>query len=83
MRFSLSSAVPALLLSSICHFALGLELRAAVPRKLSDLLFEREICYEDDTLLSFEYWIVDSAPYCKSLLGIVDFTSTISQTSRT
>ncbi|KAL8924930.1 MAG: hypothetical protein Q9208_003813 [Pyrenodesmia sp. 3 TL-2023] len=44
---------------------------------------KREICYDDDTLLSFKTYILDSAPYCSSLLGIEDFTSTVSQTSRT
>lgn len=44
---------------------------------------KREVCYDDDTLLSFKTYILDSAPYCSSLLGIEDFTSTVSQTSRT
>ncbi len=44
---------------------------------------KREICYDDDTLLSFKQYILDSAPYCSSLLSIEDFTSTVLQTSRT
>ncbi|KAI4187503.1 MAG: hypothetical protein L6R41_002785 [Letrouitia leprolyta] len=59
------------------------------PKRIEEI-FEREqdiekrrICYEDDTLQSFRYWIIDSAPYCSSLLGIVDFTTTASQTTRT
>ena len=34
----------------------------------------REICYYDDTLLSFEFWINDALPYCSSLLSISDST---------
>lgn len=44
----------------------------------------REICLYDDTLLPFRYWIVDSEPYCSSLLGIHDVTQSLPlATSRT
>ena len=47
-------------------------------------LQERAICYEDDTLLSFRYWRIDSEPYCSKLLDIEDITSTLPPaTSRT
>ncbi|KAL9010057.1 MAG: hypothetical protein Q9173_004967 [Seirophora scorigena] len=47
-------------------------------------LQQRRVCYDDDTLLSFRYWILDSEPYCSSLLGIEDITSTLPPaTSRT
>ncbi|KAI4288088.1 MAG: hypothetical protein L6R35_002646 [Caloplaca aegaea] len=32
---------------------------------------------------SFKYWILDAEPYCSSLLGIQDFTTTVPQISRT
>ncbi|KAL9040409.1 MAG: hypothetical protein Q9180_001924 [Flavoplaca navasiana] len=40
-------------------------------------LQERAVCYDDDTLLSFKYWLVDAEPYCSSLLGIRDIISTL------
>ncbi|KAL8922571.1 MAG: hypothetical protein Q9208_005074 [Pyrenodesmia sp. 3 TL-2023] len=47
-------------------------------------LHQREVCYNDDTLESFRYWRQDSEPYCSSLLGIQDITSTLPPaTSRT
>ncbi|KAI4187758.1 MAG: hypothetical protein L6R41_002604 [Letrouitia leprolyta] len=53
-------------------------------KKTDVLLQEREICYDDDTLLSFRYWIIDSGPYCSSLLKLEDVTSTLPPaTSRT
>ena len=53
-------------------------------RKADVFLQEREPCYDDDTFSSFREWIVDSEPYCSSLLGIVDDTSTLPPaTSRT
>ena len=39
-----------------------------------------EICYDTDTLRSFEYWIADSEPYCSSLLGISDVTTFVGST---
>lgn len=45
-------------------------------RKANVMLQEREICYNDDTLQSFRYWIIDSEPYCSSLLKLEDVTST-------
>ncbi|KAL9595557.1 MAG: hypothetical protein Q9179_004927 [Wetmoreana sp. 5 TL-2023] len=54
------------------------------PEEADVFLQERGVCYEDDTLLSFEYWRLDSEPYCSSLLGIEDVTSTLlPATSRT
>ena len=48
------------------------------------LLQERAVCYIDDILSSFQYWRRDSEPYCSSLLGIEDVTSTLPPaTSRT
>ncbi|KAL8777886.1 MAG: hypothetical protein Q9203_002307 [Teloschistes exilis] len=53
------------------------------PREADTLLKERGTCFYDDTLLSFQYWRLDSEPYCSSLLGVQDFTSTLpSATSR-
>ena len=40
----------------------------------------REVCYETDTLLSFQLWIDDSTPYCSSLLSISDITSFVGPT---
>ena len=40
----------------------------------------RELCYETDTLLSFQLWIDDSTPFCSSLLSISDFTSFVGPT---
>ena len=40
----------------------------------------REVCYETDTLLSFQLWIDDSKPFCSSLLSISDFTSFVGPT---
>lgn len=78
----------ALVLSSLCSAMFGRQ-HQSKPKRIEEI-FEREqdiekrrICYEDDTLQSFRYWIIDSAPYCSSLLGIVDFTTTASQTTRT
>lgn len=52
-------------------------------READTLLKERGTCFYDDTLLSFQYWRLDSEPYCSSLLGVQDFTSTLpSATSR-
>ncbi|KAL8696849.1 MAG: hypothetical protein Q9201_007445, partial [Fulgogasparrea decipioides] len=84
----LSLSLRALVLSLLCPSVFS---RTNQPRaKRLEEIVEREqdidkrgVCYDDDTYESFKYWIVDSAPYCSSLLGIVDFTSTVSQTSRT
>ncbi|KAL8771284.1 MAG: hypothetical protein Q9209_003189 [Squamulea sp. 1 TL-2023] len=47
-------------------------------------LQDRAVCYDDNTLSSFKYWIVDSEPYCSSLLNIKDITNTLPPaTSRT
>ncbi|KAL9601888.1 MAG: hypothetical protein Q9219_002241 [cf. Caloplaca sp. 3 TL-2023] len=47
-------------------------------------LQDRAVCYDDDISLSFRKWILDSEPYCSSLLGIEDVTSTLPPgTSRT
>ena len=35
----------------------------------------RQACYDDDTLLSFQYWSDDSVPYCSSLLSLQDRTT--------
>ncbi|KAL8933638.1 MAG: hypothetical protein Q9211_005668 [Gyalolechia sp. 1 TL-2023] len=43
--------------------------------KADAMLRERGVCYDDDTLLSLRYWIVDSEPYCSSLLKVEDVTS--------
>lgn len=52
--------------------------------EVDTVLQERGVCFQDDTLLSFEYWRLDSEPYCSSLLGIEDITSTLPPaTSRT
>ena len=40
----------------------------------------REVCYETDTLLSFQLWIDDSTPFCSSLLSISDFTTFVGPT---
>ena len=40
----------------------------------------REVCYETDTLLSFQLWIDDSTLFCSSLLSISDFTSFVEPT---
>lgn len=40
----------------------------------------REVCYETDTLLSFQLWIDDSTPFCSSLLSISDFTTFLGPT---
>lgn len=79
----LSFAVQAFVLSLLCPAVLSRE-RQSRPRRLEDLIQnKRGICYDDDTLESFKYWIVDSVPYCSSLLNIVDFTQTVSGISRT
>lgn len=53
-------------------------------KNINLLLQHRAVCLYDDTLLSFQYWIVDSEPYCSSLLGIHDVTKTLPPaTSRT
>ncbi|KAL8772371.1 MAG: hypothetical protein Q9194_004623 [Teloschistes cf. exilis] len=79
----LSFAIQALVLSLLCPAVLSRE-RQSRPRRLEDLIQnKRGICYDDDTLESFKYWIVDSAPYCSSLLSIVDFTQTVSGVLRT
>ncbi|KAL9639183.1 MAG: hypothetical protein Q9204_001219 [Flavoplaca sp. TL-2023a] len=54
-----------------------------VEREQEQSVDKRGICYDDDTYESFKYWIVDSAPYCSSLLGLSDFTRTVSRISRT
>ncbi|KAI4196139.1 MAG: hypothetical protein LQ346_003299 [Caloplaca aetnensis] len=52
--------------------------------KKANSVHARDICYDDDTFLSFRYWRQDSEPYCSSLLGIQDITSTLPPaTSRT
>ncbi|KAL8998366.1 MAG: hypothetical protein Q9169_002579 [Polycauliona sp. 2 TL-2023] len=84
----LSLSVQALVLSSLWSTVFGREhqLRA---KRLEDVIEQeqsvdkRGICYDDDTYESFKYWIVDSAPYCSSLLGLVDNTRTVSRVSRT
>ncbi|KAI4109781.1 MAG: hypothetical protein LQ339_001565, partial [Xanthoria mediterranea] len=88
MLFFLSLCVRALVLLSLCFTVLGLEHQLQAKRL--DHIVERQqsaakrgICYDDDTLQSFKYWIVDSEPYCSSLLGLADFTRTVSRISRT
>ncbi|CAL8578865.1 hypothetical protein XPA_004636 [Xanthoria parietina] len=88
MLFVLSLGVRALVLLSLCFTVLGLEHQLQARRL--DHVIERQqspakrgICYADDTLESFKYWIVDSEPYCSSLLAIADFTRTVSRISRT
>ena len=34
-------------------------------------------CVEDDVLLSLQEWIADADPFCRTLLGIEDITSTV------
>ena len=77
-----SLATPTIVFLALCNSVVG---RPGVsrPRNLLNVLEPRKICYEDDTLLSFQYWIIDSEPYCSSLLGIVDTTETSTATSRT
>lgn len=76
------------MLLSLCFTVLGLEHQLQAKRL--DHIVERQqsaakrgICYDDDTLQSFKYWIVDSEPYCSSLLDLADFTRTVSRISRT
>lgn len=76
------------MLLSLCTAALCRPNEARVKRleesvERAQEVDKRGICYDDDTLESFQEYIVDSAPYCSSLLSIKDFTSTISRTSRT
>ena len=78
----------ALVLSLLCTAIFGRQQESRAKR-LEEII-EREqdvekrgICYNDDTLESFKEFIVDAAPYCSSLLSIVDFTSTVSATTRT
>ena len=40
----------------------------------------REVCYEDDIFLSFEYWLDDSVRYCSSILSISDLTTFVAST---
>ncbi|KAL8757152.1 MAG: hypothetical protein Q9199_002418 [Rusavskia elegans] len=88
MPFFLSLSVRVLVLLSLCFTVFGKE-RQLRAKRLEDVV-EREqsvdkrgICYDDDTYESFKYWIVDSAPYCSSLLGLSDITRTVSRVSRT
>ncbi|KAL8868602.1 MAG: hypothetical protein Q9174_004881 [Haloplaca sp. 1 TL-2023] len=77
-----------LLLSILCPSVLSRESRPRA-KQLEDAFSnkdeneKRDICYDDDTLQSFKYWIIDSEPYCSSLLGIVDCTETLPLTTRT
>ena len=43
-------------------------------RRLERAVEERQACYDDDILLSFQYWSNDSVPYCSSLLSLHDHT---------
>lgn len=88
MPFFLSLSVRVLVLSALCFTVFGRE-RQLRAKRLEDVI-EREqsvdkrgICYDDDTYESFKYWIVDSEPYCSSLLGLSDITRTVSRVSRT
>lgn len=79
-------SVEALVLLSLCSavFSLPNQPRARrIELKGAQDVDKRDICYDDDTFLSFKTYILDSAPYCSSLLGIEDFTSTVLSTSRT
>lgn len=83
-----SFAVRAFVLSLLCSVVLSREKQSRA-RRLEDIIQKgqsvdkRDICIEDDTLISFQHWIVDSAGYCSSLLSIVDFTQTLPRISRT
>lgn len=88
MPFFSSLGAQALVLSLLCLAVLSQQLEPRA-KQLEEIIEseqdidKRGVCYDDDTYESFKYWIVDSEPYCKSLLGIVDVTSTVLQTSRT
>lgn len=72
-----------ILLSSLLCAVLALP-GLSPPRDLISFLRGRDVCFQDDTLDSFEYWLEDAAPYCSSLLGISDYTVTLQPaTSRT
>lgn len=90
MHSFLSVVVQALVLSSLCFTVFGRErqlgakrIGGLVERGQEQSVDKRGICYDDDTYQSFKYWIIDSAPYCSSLLGLSDFTRTVSRISRT
>ncbi|KAL9011640.1 MAG: hypothetical protein Q9173_003539, partial [Seirophora scorigena] len=84
---SLLFSVRALVVSFLCTTVFSwpnqprVEGRDLVQRE--DGIKKRRLCFDDDTLLSFKYWILDSEPYCSSLLGIEDVTATVPQISRT
>ncbi|KAL8650633.1 MAG: hypothetical protein Q9210_003719, partial [Variospora velana] len=87
MPTSLSFSLNALVFSFLCGtvFSLpnqhGVEVRDLFQR--GGDIEKRRLCFDDDTLLSFKYWILDAEPYCSLLLGIQDFTTTVPQISRT
>lgn len=88
MSTFLSFTVRTLVLLSVCSAVFGVPNRPRVKRldeivERAEDVEKRGICYDDDTLESFKEFIIDSAPYCSSLLGIEDFTSTVPQISRT
>ncbi|KAL8693836.1 MAG: hypothetical protein Q9218_001392 [Villophora microphyllina] len=84
----LSFSVQALVLSLLCPAVLSRENQPRAKR-LEEIIErgqdvdKRGVCYGDDTYESFKYWIADSAGFCSTLLGIVDFTRTVPQISRT
>ncbi|KAL8988024.1 MAG: hypothetical protein Q9177_002844, partial [Variospora cf. flavescens] len=87
MSTSLSFSLNALVLSFLCGTVFSLPNQHAVA--VRDIfqrggdIEKRRLCFDDDTLQSFKYWILDAEPYCSSLLGIQDFTTTVPQISRT
>lgn len=79
---SLLFTVRALVVSFLCTTVFSRPNQPGVEGR--DLVIEkRRLCFNDDTLESFKYWILDSEPYCSSLLGIEVFTATVPQISRT
>ncbi|KAL8967773.1 MAG: hypothetical protein Q9197_005244 [Variospora fuerteventurae] len=87
MSTSLSFGLNALVFSFLCGTVFSLPNQHGVANR--DIfqrggdIEKRRLCFNDDTLLSFKYWILDAEPYCSSLLGIQDFTTTVPQISRT
>ena len=70
----------------VVYILCGLALSHRLP---VDEIFRKElqrkdlVCTEDDTLLSFQEYSEDSAPFCSSYLSIPVLTSTVSITGRT
>ncbi|KAL9019437.1 MAG: hypothetical protein Q9185_003329 [Variospora sp. 1 TL-2023] len=87
MSTSLSFSLNALVFSFLCGTVFSLPNQHGVTNR--DIfqrggdIEKRRLCFDDDTLQSFKYWILDAEPYCSSLLGIQDFTTTVPQISRT